>query len=884
MNQITQSTEYSAPLSKRPQVAIVIPVFKHSSLALEAISSVRGAAETGDAHIVIVDDGCPYFQTLFSASLSSGGRIHYVRQVNSGLSGARNCGIDFVLENLPNCEGIFFLDADNRLSSFSVSRFTQLLIREPDYDWFYPDINMIGIPWSGDYSGRFRCITESLMNICEAGSLVRRRVFESGCRFDEKMRAGYEDWEFWISLMERGFVGANMPGSGFLYRKRAESMLADSARRNDEIMEYIETKHWWMRDLPTLVRLEHFEAPRYAVICSDSSTVLLGSDPMAFREISSETYSDALHLSQGRPNWATAGAIIVYASKALLHQLRDAGLLQSIFWRGEVELTQANFVSVEIVEGDGEYYRQGRSANISLSDMLIINVETMRSVFADSKTDWIEKLAFQPDEIGCVGLKIEVPTLQVPNEAFRYQRQELVHWVRREKLKGIPPLWSGRPQNKHEGTPDLSLTATKLQAKFQSGVLPCRMKDQTKWSVAMILPIMEFGGVEKVALRVACELRRNGFRVDLVMFGNSRAHNYEAFSDAYDQIYILDHISQAYGGSVYEGTYLPSNLSISNPEIENLLRAYDVVINSHAAGSLYSFANLRRSGVVTVDYLHLIEFTRRGRGTGHPVIGLAFEHSIDIMACCSDQMAHQLAALGVPREKIIAVPNGPGAFISSADTEEAARMRDGALRPRLNVLYFGRLDVQKGLDRLSQIAQALNVEGDMFDLRIIGDRVVDSETLEDFALQSEPAIYDEAEIAATYRWADVIIMPSRFEGLPLTVIEAMMLGAVPIVTDVGALAELISDGENGYLIQGMDVVSQMIDRLRHLARNPHELKRLRHNARETAEVRDWATTTAPLIQKISLLLKQRDAKRSFSPTFGIFESRSSLKSKLQGVA
>lgn len=50
-------------------------------------------------------------------------------------------------------------------------------------------------------------------------------------------------------------------------------------------------------------------------------------------------------------------------------------------------------------------------------------------------------------------------------------------------------------------------------------------------------------------------------------------------------------------------------------------------------------------------------------------------------------------------------------------------------------------------------------------------------------------------------WSDHhgLILPSRCEGLPITLVEAMLCGRVPIVTDVGGNAEIVEDGATGYL-------------------------------------------------------------------------------------
>ena len=44
-----------------------------------------------------------------------------------------------------------------------------------------------------------------------------------------------------------------------------------------------------------------------------------------------------------------------------------------------------------------------------------------------------------------------------------------------------------------------------------------------------------------------------------------------------------------------------------------------------------------------------------------------------------------------------------------------------------------------------------------------------------------------------------LILPSRCEGLPITLVEAMLSGRVPIVTDVGGNAEIVDDGATAYV-------------------------------------------------------------------------------------
>ena len=52
--------------------------------------------------------------------------------------------------------------------------------------------------------------------------------------------------------------------------------------------------------------------------------------------------------------------------------------------------------------------------------------------------------------------------------------------------------------------------------------------------------------------------------------------------------------------------------------------------------------------------------------------------------------------------------------------------------------------------------------------------------------------------------ADYFVLSSDFEGLPLTLLEAMSIGITPISTPAGGVVDVIKDGVNGYITKGFD--------------------------------------------------------------------------------
>ena len=206
-----------------PRLAIIVPVFGHSVLVSEALQSALGQKTNFGIHIVVVNDGCPTMETDLVLSAIAGrppDQVTYLRKPNGGLSSARNFGITYVLANMASVEAFFMLDADNRLRPQAMARAMAALDEAEEADWVYPSIDMFGIKARCDYGGPYSRLIHSEMNICEAGSLISRKVFESGVMFDENYTLGFEDWHFFLQAGDAGFRGVNLEEFGFFCLNR----------------------------------------------------------------------------------------------------------------------------------------------------------------------------------------------------------------------------------------------------------------------------------------------------------------------------------------------------------------------------------------------------------------------------------------------------------------------------------------------------------------------------------------------------------------------------------------------------------------------------------------------------------------------------------------
>ncbi|MEB3340207.1 glycosyltransferase family 4 protein, partial [Okeania sp.] len=235
----------------------------------------------------------------------------------------------------------------------------------------------------------------------------------------------------------------------------------------------------------------------------------------------------------------------------------------------------------------------------------------------------------------------------------------------------------------------------------------------------------------------------------------------------------------------------------------------------------------------------------------------------DFIIPCSHQMADWCHSMGVPEDKLVVVPNACGYPVEDELVEQILTRRwQFQDRKKLKILFLGRFARQKGLDRLLAVVTESRRRKLPIQWRLVGKNVLKDEnsanelqTITD--LIEPPALTSEA-INEVYEWADVLLLPSYWEGLPLTVLEAMRLGVVVCASNVGAMEEVVDDGETGFLIpnlKGDGYVEAVMKVLTKLINEPEEVRKISQTAAMAAAQRNWSQACAGLIEKLNLVLK-----------------------------
>jgi glycosyltransferase involved in cell wall biosynthesis len=224
-------------------VSIVIPCYNDGKYLLEAVESARRQSYRS-IEIIVSDDASTDEKTLaLLHDLHENAKDVKVlfSEKNSGPAAARNRAIKEA-----RGEYILPLDADDKIASTYVQKAIEIMRQSSDVGIVYCNAALFGEknePWHLPPYAFPEILTG---NMIFATALFRKKDWEAVGGYDEALRSGNEDYEFWLSLIERGAEVYRLPEILFYYRikstSRTSALHADKSKELDTY-EYIYRKH-----------------------------------------------------------------------------------------------------------------------------------------------------------------------------------------------------------------------------------------------------------------------------------------------------------------------------------------------------------------------------------------------------------------------------------------------------------------------------------------------------------------------------------------------------------------------------------------------------------------------------------------------------------------
>ncbi len=176
----------------------------------------------------------------------------------------------------------------------------------------------------------------------------------------------------------------------------------------------------------------------------------------------------------------------------------------------------------------------------------------------------------------------------------------------------------------------------------------------------------------------------------------------------------------------------------------------------------------------------------------------------------------------------------------------------------LILICLARFNEVKRQPLIAKVAKILEQEGFDFEIIMVGS-LNDIEIVEKTKAVGCDRIHilgERHNVMDYLALSDAFVLMSSFEGLPISLIEAMGVGTIPICTPVGGIVDLIKDGINGFI--GMDISEEScIEVLRRfLKTNENERKCIRQNAKDSYKPYSMDECANNYISLFNKLLKQ----------------------------
>ena len=212
--------------------------------------------------------------------------------------------------------------------------------------------------------------------------------------------------------------------------------------------------------------------------------------------------------------------------------------------------------------------------------------------------------------------------------------------------------------------------------------------------------------------------------------------------------------------------------------------------------SLYLFCARKRKTIVHLHGGNYLFAETMPRSIGHILCRL-FSRDIPFLVLSDKEREHIQERFHA--KQIYSLPN-------CIDLKEARTFVRTHECPELTLGYIGRIAEAKGMNELLKACICLKSERVPFKLIIAGVEREEDRYIERFQKQLGKSFeymgIVSGELKKTFMMnTDVFMLPTYFEGLPMSLLETMSFGCVPVITNVGSIGTVVQDKENGLFVR-----------------------------------------------------------------------------------
>lgn len=211
--------------------SVIIPCYNYGRFLKEAIQSVLDQT-LENVEVIIVDDGSTDEGTRdVLRSLVGDLRIKLILKGNEGLSEARNTGIRAAKGKYICC-----LDADDLLHPSYLEHCVYELERDGCRGMVYSWVRLFGDENYIWQTRDFNLAEAMVDNHTSVSAVFRKSDWLLAGKYDRRMRDGYEDWEFWLRIVQLGRKGYAIKAPLFFHRRHGNTMTHDAHSKREQLI------------------------------------------------------------------------------------------------------------------------------------------------------------------------------------------------------------------------------------------------------------------------------------------------------------------------------------------------------------------------------------------------------------------------------------------------------------------------------------------------------------------------------------------------------------------------------------------------------------------------------------------------------------------------
>ncbi|MGM8362772.1 glycosyltransferase family 2 protein [Flavobacterium sp. ARAG 55.4] len=218
-------------------ISIIIPCYNDWQYIEKAINSAISQTYS-NKEIIVVDDGSNLKTKSILKELEP--KItKLITQVNQGQSKARNVGIEASSGNY-----ILVLDSDDYFEP-SFCEKAMVFLENPEVKLVTSFVRIFNNFYCSDFYPNGGNLKDFLIcNQAGTGSVMyRKQDFIIAGKYDETMKSGFEDWEFYIRLLKKGGTAYVIPEFLFNYRIKENSTTTRANKEKYKLLYFIYKKH-----------------------------------------------------------------------------------------------------------------------------------------------------------------------------------------------------------------------------------------------------------------------------------------------------------------------------------------------------------------------------------------------------------------------------------------------------------------------------------------------------------------------------------------------------------------------------------------------------------------------------------------------------------------